>query len=152
VTNTLQQWAADWGIPQPVLADLRRRLADPTVTVVTGRSEAAVQAQVRLEAARVGTVCWRNNVGVLRDDRGVPVRYGLANDSKAVNTRFKSADLIGIKPLVVTPEMVGSVVGQFWSRECKFAGWTYRGDAHEVAQLNWAQLVQAHGGDAGFAS
>jgi len=150
--NTLQTWAADWGLPPQALADLRARLATPAASGAKGTSEAAVQAQVRLEAARYGTLTWRNNVGVLVDARGVPVRFGLANDSKAVNARFKSADLIGIKPVVVTPAMVGSTIGQFWSRECKHAGWKYRGDEHEAAQMRWAELVQAHGGDAGFAS
>lgn len=150
--NHLQQWAAQWGIPAVALADLQRRLTEPFAVVVRGTSEAAVQTQVRLDAARAGIPTWRNNVGVLLDKRGVPVRFGLANDSSAVNKRFKSADLIGIKPVTVTPQMVGSVIGQFWSRECKHAGWTYRGDDHEQAQQRWATLVQAHGGDAGFAS
>lgn len=150
--NTLQTWAAEWGIPPAALADLRARLTVSVPTDASGTSEAAVQTQVRLAAARVGTLSWRNNVGVLLDTRGVPVRFGLANDSPAVNKRFKSADLIGIKPVLVTPEMVGHTVGQFWSRECKHAGWKYRGNEHEAAQMRWAELVQAHGGDAGFAS
>lgn len=150
--NHLQQWAFHWGIPAVAMADLQRRLTEPFAVVVSGTSEAAVQTQVRLDAARAGIPTWRNNVGVLLDKRGVPVRFGLANDSSAVNKRFKSADLIGIKPVTVTPQMVGSVIGQFWSRECKHAGWKYRGDDHEQAQRRWAELVLAHGGDAGFAS
>ena len=48
-------------------------------------SEAAVSNDVRLVAARAGTRLWRNNVGVLEDKTGRPVRSGLANDSKALN-------------------------------------------------------------------
>lgn len=150
--NTLQQWAFQWGIPEVAVADLQQRLATPVPVNTQGRSEAAVQAQVRLDAAKDGTLAWRNNVGVLLDARGVPVRFGLANDSAAVNKRFKSADLIGIKRVVITPQMVGSAIGQFWSRECKHAGWRYCGNEHEQAQMRWAQLIQTHGGDAAFAS
>lgn len=150
--NTFNQWAAHWGIPPEAVVDLQRRLAAHHPLAAAGTSEAAVQARVRLEAARAGTLTWRNNVGVLLDRRGVPVRFGLANDSAAVNKRFKSADLIGIKPVTITPEMVGATVGQFWSRECKHGGWKYSGNEHEQAQMRWAQLIQAHGGDAGFAS
>ena len=150
--NTLQQWAYQWGIPEVAMADLQQRLTTPVKVTTTGTSEAAVQTQLRLDAAKAGTLAWRNNVGVLTDQRGVPVRFGLANDSAAVNKRVKSADLVGIKPVTVTAEMVGTVIGQFWSRECKHAGWKYHGNEHEQAQLRWAQIIQAHGGDAGFAS
>lgn len=115
-------------------------------------SEAAQQALVRLEASRKGLVLWRNNVGVLVDERGVPVRFGLANDSAAVNRSIKSADLVGIRPLLITPAHVGSVVGQFVSREVKAEGWRYTGTERERAQLRWAELVLSLGGDAAFAT
>lgn len=113
--------------------------------------EAAIQSRVRLEASRQGWHLWRNNVGVLLDSRGVPVRYGLANDSKAVNTSVKSGDLIGIRPLAITLEMVGGVVGQFVSVECKRPGWKHNpNDAHEQAQMRWAEIVLLAGGHAIF--
>ena len=116
-------------------------------------SESAAQVLVRLEAARKGVTLWRNNVGVLLDKRGVPVRYGLANDSSAVNSQFKSADLIGIRPLLITPAHVGLVVGQFVSREIKAPGWRFSpNDPREAAQLRWAELVLSLGGDAAFAT
>lgn len=117
---------------------------------MTTKSEAAVQVAVRLEAARKGVALWRNNVGVLLDRRGVPVRYGLANDSSAVNANFKSADLIGIRPVLITPAHLGLTIGQFVSREVKAEGWRYTGDEREVAQLRWAELVLSLGGDAAF--
>lgn len=111
--------------------------------------EAAIQSRIRLEAARRGWHLFRNNVGVLVDSRGVPVRYGLANDSKAVNQNIKSADLIGIRPVVVTQDMVGSVIGQFASVEVKRAGWRYNpNDPHEQAQMRWAEIVMLAGGHA----
>src|SRR5690242_17560516 len=82
-----------------------------------GYSEANVQSRVRLAAPARGFRLFRNNVGVLTDDRGVPVRYGLANDSKALNKALKSSDLIGWRRLPITADMVGSVVAQFASFE-----------------------------------
>lgn len=120
--------------------------------VKKGTSEAATQAAIRLEAARKGVHLFRNNVGVLMDATGRPVRYGLANESKQVNDVCKSADLIGWRPVLIGPQHVGQVIGQFVSRECKRSGWHYTGDAHEQAQLAWAQLVAAGGGDAAFCS
>lgn len=154
MSDTINEWARTWAIGDAALADLRARLVAqaPAGPASISGSEARVQSAVRLEAAQKGLILWRNNVGALKDERGVPVRYGLANDSKAVNDEVKSADLIGIRPLIVTPAHVGHVVGQFVSRECKEPGWRYTGTAREVAQLRWAQLVYSMGGDAGFAA
>ena len=116
-------------------------------------NEATVQSMVRLEAARRGWKLWRNNVGVLLDAKGRPVRYGLANDSKQVNAAVKSADLIGIRPVVITPAMVGQVIGQFVSIECKHDDWRpSMSDEHEVAQARWAELVLLAGGYAIFST
>jgi len=115
-------------------------------------SEAAVQALLRQEASRMGLRLWRNNVGagVLAD--GSFIRWGLANDSKALNESIKSADLIGIRPLLITPDHVGTVVGQFVSREVKSPEWRWRGTDREKAQARWADLVNSLGGDACFAT
>ena len=113
-------------------------------------SEAGVQSLVRIEAAQKGLRLWRNNVGVLTNERGTPVRYGLGNDSPKINKIIKSGDLIGWRPLLITDRLVGSTVAQFLSRECKRPGWKYTGDEHERAQLKWAELVVAAGGDGGF--
>lgn len=152
--TTLAEWAVHWRIPPEALADLRMRLVPPVPALPPGppRSEAAVQVDVRLAASRLGIRVWRNNVGVLPDKRGIPVRFGLANDSAAVNKVTKSADLVGIRPMLITPAHVGTVVGQFWCRECKSGGWRYTGTDREPAQLNWAEIVLAAGGDAGFIS
>lgn len=115
-------------------------------------SEGAVQTIVRLEGARKGIVLWRNNVGVLLDERGRPVRYGLANDSKQVNETHKSGDLIGIRPMLITPLHVGLTLGVFVSREIKAEGWVWSGSEREIAQARWRDLVLSLGGDAAFAS
>lgn len=116
------------------------------------RSEAYVQSLVRREAPQVGVWLARNNVGALKDETGRVVRYGLANDSKALNEQIKSGDLIGFRPVTITPAHLGTTIGQFVSRECKPMDWRYTGTAREVAQHRWAMLVNSHGGDAKFAT
>ena len=105
-------------------------------------NEATVQANLKLLASQEGWRLWRNNVGVMIDSRGVPVRYGLANESPAVNMVIKSADLIGIKP-----------GGQFVSRECKASGWKFNpNNPRDVAQKRWMDLINMMGGDAAIST
>ena len=154
----LQGWAARWSLPAECLADLLQCMGvgvvppEPPTPAPPQATEAWSQSMVRLEAPRFGIWLGRNNVGALLDKRGVPVRYGLANESKQQNEVMKSGDLIGIRPVVITASMVGGTIGQFVSRECKRPGWVFKGDAHEQAQANWAALVIKYGGDAKFAT
>jgi len=80
------------------------------------------------------------------------VRFGLGNESSALNARFKSSDLIGWRPVLITPDMVGKIIAQFMARECKYEGWTYHGSEREKAQKAFIDLVVAEGGDACFAT
>ena len=154
MSPAVYQWVARHGVTLQALAELQALFGmhggHDLPPEVKGTSEAAVQAAVRLEAARKGVRLFRNNVGALVDSRGVPVRYGLANDSKQVNEVMKSADLIGWRPLLIEHRHVGTVVAQFVSREVKAVGWHYTGSDREPAQLAWAQLVTSGGGDAAF--
>ena len=158
MTSAVIQWAIRNRVSEQALSELRGIFGTVDapfggaypVGPIEATSEAAVQAQVRLEAARKGLKLWRNNVGVLTEERGVPVRYGLANDSKRLNRSIKSGDLIGWRPVLITPAHVGSMIAQFVSRECKRPDWKYSGDDHEKAQLRWAEAVTADGGDAAF--
>lgn len=154
MTPAINQWAIRHRVSMEALQELAAIFGlhgghelPPTVK---GTSEAAVQSAVRLEASRKGVRLFRNNVGALIDARGVPVRYGLANDSKRLNDVLKSADLIGWRPLIIEQQHVGQCIAQFVSREIKAVGWHYTGNAHEQAQLAWAQLVVSAGGDAAF--
>jgi len=150
---TLDEWAVRWRIPAEAITDLRQSLF-PVCVKGPERcvTEADAQAIVRLEASRKGGRLYRNNVGVMVDKRGVPIRYGLANESPAMNAAIKSADLIGIKPILITPAHVGATIGQFVSREIKRPGSRYTGTPREVAQLHWAELILSLGGDAAFAT
>lgn len=149
----LYAWAARWGVPIQAIAELQDGLGmNGSPAAVVGKSEAFAQSQVVLEGARKGVRLWRNNVGVLEDATGRPVRYGLANESKQVNEQIKSSDLIGIRPIRITPAHVGLVLGQFVGREIKEPGWKYTGRGREEAQLRWAELICSLGGDAAFAT
>lgn len=152
----LYQWAQRHNVPLAAIKELEQAFGVTDVLPSPSDvplSEAAVQTNIRLEAARKGVRLFRNNVGAFQDDEtGSFVRYGLANESSQVNAVIKSGDLIGIRPLVVTPQMVGGIVGQFVSREAKREGWRYSGTERERAQLRWIELIISLGGDAAFAS
>jgi FlaA1/EpsC-like NDP-sugar epimerase len=150
---TLTQWAIKHSVSHIALAELTAMFTAPNTDpsrVIPGASEAAVVNNVTLEASRVGARLWRNNVGACKDERSRLIRYGLCNVSKKMNEQLKSSDLIGIKPVLITGDMVGSTIGQFTAREVKHGGWQYKGTDHEVAQLRFMELVVGLGGDACF--
>lgn len=157
-TTILDQWAADWSIPVVALHDLRHRLS-PEVAPPEGHdagwSEARVTQEVRFEAGEKGVLLWRNNVGAYQDEHGRWVRYGILNDSKALNEKFKSSDFLGMRKRLILPQHVppqGLLIGQFVAREMKHANWKWSGTDREVAQRNFIDLVNANGGDAAFAN
>lgn len=117
--------------------------------------EAQASQVVRLRAAAWGCKVFRNNSGVLMNDVGVPVRFGLGNESKQVNQNFKSSDLIGWTPVTITPDMVGKQLAVFTSIEAKALGFkekeNYTLRQREYAQKKWLDLVTNAGGIAGFA-
>lgn len=149
-TPTLLEWQRKHGITAEALSDLVTMVGLDVPRSTKDTPEARVQDEARLLASKMGWRLFRNNVGVLKDERGVPVRYGICNDSPAMNKRIKSSDLIGIRPVVITPDMVGSTIGQFVAREVKKAGWKYKGTEHEQAQLAFGTLVIGLGGDFRF--
>ncbi len=150
----ISQWAQRWGIPPEAIADLQQTLISqtPDANVTPGESENAVQTRVRLEASRVGARLFRNNVGAGKMESGSFVRFGLANETKEMNKKIKSADLIGIRPVLIQPHHVGTIIGQFVSREIKAGNWKWHATERELAQLRWAELIVAMGGDACFAN
>ena len=75
--------------------------------------ETTLQNEIRMALSKVGVTNWRNNTGALRDKDGRLVRYGLCTGS---------SDIIGIKPVKITEDMVGQVIGQFVAIEVKTPG------------------------------
>ena len=146
--TTLLQWAHRHGVTPQAWHELQLLMGcqtDPTGPA-DGSAESAVQTRIRLEHTRRGGRLWRNNTGVAYDDRGVPVRFGLCNDSPQVSKICKSSDLIGITR---NPHCG---CGIFTAIECKHPGWRYKGNAHEKAQLTFIELVLSMGGIAKFAT
>ena len=101
--------------------------------------ETTIQQQIRLAiGTRPDLKLFRNNTGTLPDPRtGRPVQFGLARGS---------ADLIGLRTVTITPDMVGQRVAVFTSIEVK----TQTGRI-TPAQHNWLHMVRRAGGIAGIA-
>lgn len=153
LTN-LYDWAHKHRVPVQAMSELRMLMDVNPFTpqlVTKGDPEAAAQQQIRLEAPCRGMQLWRNNVGAVHTEDGRFLRFGLANDTKAVNEKIKSSDLIGITPRVVTPQDIGKTFGIFTSIEVKRPGWTFKNTAREKAQLAWIKLILKLGGFATFA-
>lgn len=114
-------------------------------------TEALTQQQARLKHAQFGPI-FRNNSGACTDDTGRLIRYGLGNDSAAINQFIKSSDLIGITPVVAFVQSIGwTTLGVFTAYECKPPGWTQRpGDKRAEAQAKFHTIVRDAGGFAGF--
>ena len=150
MTPAIHEWARRNGVSHTALSELAQIMGvDKATDIVASTgltSEAQVQNQRRLMASKRGGRLWRNNKGVLPDARGVPVRFGLMNDSPALGKKLRSPDLVGIHRVLITPEMVGTVIGQWDSEEVKKPGWVYKGTEHERAQLACGELILSLGG------
>lgn len=150
--NSYEEWAARFPGAAAALAQTLNAVQSAPVDGGGGKSEGWAQQQVRLKAAHAGWLTWRNNVGATPSkcpDCNAPqrvVRYGVANDSAKLNAKVKSADLLGIRPLLITPELLGHTVGQFVSIEVKKPGHRFTGKGREAPQAAWASIVtRAHG-------
>ena len=100
-------------------------------------SEQSIQQHIRLTCSTGATRLFRNNTGTLRDQHGRPVSFGLCKGS---------ADLIGWRTVMITPEMVGQQVAVFTSIEVKTPAGRVKPE-----QQQWLDAVQAAGGIAGVA-
>jgi len=151
MTPEIHAWCMKHHVSSLAVDELIQAL-NPVTPIGTGfpTSEAAVQATIRLESPRYGAL-WRNNNGVATDgDRHI--RYGLANDSKKINSVFKSSDLIGITSVLVEPHHVGRHFGVFTAAEVKKSGWKLLpSDETGQAQQNFLMTVRAMGGIGCFA-
>jgi hypothetical protein len=89
--------------------------AFPVLSLATGimaasPSEYEIQQRIRLACGHGPVRLWRNNTGALVDQQGRLVRFGLCRGS---------SDLIGLRSLEITPEMVGQRIAQFVALEIK---------------------------------
>ena len=98
-------------------------------------SEHEIQQRIRLACGRGRVRLWRNNTGALVDQQGRFVRFGLCKGS---------SDLIGLRSLEITPELVGQRIAQFVGLEIKTGSGTVSPE-----QRAFLQLVQQQGGLAG---
>ena len=150
---SINDWAAKWGVPLAAIQELSLIYSEqPVSTGAPNGSEAEAQQRIRLRASELGIRLWRNNCGACQDVTGRHIRYGLANESKKLNKKIKSSDLIGITPYIIQAHDVGKVAGLFTSIEVKKPGWEYKGTEREQAQWNWLALVGSLGGRAMFAT
>ncbi len=101
-------------------------------------SENILQKHLMLTCSKLGVRIFRNNVGqtIYKDKFGKKriVRYGLAKGS---------GDLIGIKPITITPDMVGQTIGQFVSIEVKQP---HKKNNTTTEQKAWRDMVNTQGG------
>ena len=104
----------------------------------TNRSdELKIQNDIRLQLGADPAIrLWRNNTGALKDQSGRLVRYGLCPGS---------SDLIGLRQVTITPDMVGQTVAVFAAIEVKDRG---RATAD---QERFIAAVSSLGGFAGVA-
>ena len=102
-------------------------------------AETTLQQHIRLAlGTRTDLRLFRNNTGTLPDPRtGRPVQFGLARGS---------ADLIGLRTVTVTPDMVGQQLAVFTSIEVKTSTGRLTPEQH-----NWLHMVRRAGGIAGVA-
>lgn len=95
--------------------------------------EAPTQRQLMLQAPRYGARLLRNNVGVMTDDKGNVVRYGVGGNG--------GSDCIGETTIVITPEMVGREMAIFTAAEVKA-----NGRKPTEAQTAFLNMVRERGG------
>lgn len=113
-------------------------------------TEAQLKAWVRIHAqSKFQSLMMRNNSGALPNPHtGIPVRFGLGNDSPQTNAVYKSSDLIGITP-VKCP--CGHTYGVFTALETKKPGWVQNTkNLEHVAQQNFISTIKRKFGIAGF--
>lgn len=88
--------------------------------------ESDIQRLIMLALSEAGCVIWRNNVGVLKNAAGIPIKFGLC---------VGSSDLIGVSP-----------DGRFLAVEVKTPTGRIRPE-----QKRFIEAVRRHGGIAGIA-
>lgn len=100
-------------------------------------TENDIRKRCMLKASKLGTVLFRNNVGLFWSlDKKRKVRCGLIKGS---------SDLIGFTSIQITQDMVGKKIAVFTAIETKF------NTVASEEQKNFINVVKAAGGYAGLA-
>ena len=95
--------------------------------------ETNIMNKYLLHFSGAGAMVWRNNTGKFRS---------ITDPQRIVSVgQVGSADIIGVQPVTITPEMVGKVIGQAIAIEVK----TPKGRQSEE-QKNWQKAFEQHGG------
>lgn len=151
MTDVIDEWATGWGLPPEAVLQLRAYIMPPAAPC-TAVSETDTQNRIRVEAAQRGGFLWRNNNGACRTNDGRTIRYGLGNDSKRINERFKSPDLVGIFPVTVQQRHIGQTLGVFAGIEIKHPDWQGPENDRDRAQAAFLAVIAHRGGIATFAT
>jgi len=113
-------------------------------------SETDLRKRIQLDLSVGNCRLFRNNVGEAWQGRAIRQQDGnvlLLNPSRVVyGLALGSADLIGWRSILITPDMVGCIYAVFSSIEVK----AHRG-RHEKGQNEWCEAVAQAGGFSGFA-
>ncbi len=118
---------------------------------MSGGSGTHAEAAIRLALGREPDMrVFRNMVGAGWQGRLVSKGDGTVTLCNARYMQFGlapgSADLIAIRRVLITPEMVGQLIGVFGSIEVKSGG-----AKAEIDQRKWRDMIRAFGGRAGVA-
>ncbi|CRI67076.1 VRR-NUC domain protein [Thiocapsa sp. KS1] len=108
-------------------------------------SEKAIQNAIMLAASQAGMTTWRNNTGQAWAGDATRLKDGsvLIRNPRPLHAGLckGSSDLIGIRPVVVTSEMIGQTLAQFAAVEVK----TPKGKLTEHQQ-KFLAFVESRGG------
>lgn len=108
--------------------------------------EKSIQESIQIQSSKLSHRLFINSSGAFQDSTGRLVRFGLGNISKKSNDEYKSSDLIGFMPVIITKEMVGKKVAIFIAAEVKKSSWKYMSTDREVAQKKFLDVVNINGG------
>lgn len=150
--HELTTWATRHHVSHEALRELFGLFAPETPDPGGAGSESRAQSEIRLSTPGLKTALWRNNKGACKDETGRLIRYGLGHESPKLEKIWKSADLIGITPIQITPRHVGYTLGVFTAVEVKKPGWSAPKNDHERAQATFLADVARYGGLAMFAT
>lgn len=111
------------------------------------KSEKRIEQEITLECSQVGSTVFKNQVGTAYRGRMI-VKNGVRMILDPVLVRYGldkgSSDLIGIRPMVITQDMVGKTFGQFLSIEVKKD--KTKGYKATKEQKDWIAFINGNGG------